>query len=126
MSYLRGDYYFWVDATDHIHLWARHGYDGWDDSGWATPRKGTASSTRQTDDSGVAIPCSVMDSFVVMRFAELLESGLVGSAIDRTLSPGNGGGNCGGAALTRQAGALRRVQASLQEAADGTKDSENV
>lgn len=42
---------------------------------------------------GVAIPMTVMDEFVVMRLAQLIESGTVGDAVDRALRHGNLGGN---------------------------------
>ncbi len=102
MAYLRGDYYIWADGDDRIHIWAADGADGWEQSGWAVDAAGRRSANRG-NAGGVAIPkAMVMDEFVVMRFAQLIESGTVGETVDRAVRHGNFGGN----ALAAHAGMI--------------------
>jgi len=69
MSYMRGDIYVWADSN-HVHFWAREGYDHWDEAVW----NGLTSTAKA---SGVALPQSVADEYVVMRMAEMLDEGSV-------------------------------------------------
>ena len=78
MSYMRGKYYVWT-GSDGVHLWAFDGEDGWKDCGWAESVKDWKPKRGQKP-SGVRIPEPILDEFVVMRFAELVE---------RTQSGGN-------------------------------------
>ena len=81
MSYLRGKHYVWSGA-DGVHLWAADGEDSWKDSGWATGVK-KWKLKRGEKPSGVCLPESVLDEFVVMRFAQLLDEKKLGSTIRR-------------------------------------------
>ena len=91
MSYLRGKYYIW-SGTDDVHLWAADGEDSWKDSVWATGVK-KWKLKRGQKPSGVCLPESVLDEFVVMRFAELIDEKKLISTIRRVTKgkPGNVG-----------------------------------
>lgn len=92
MSYTRGRHYLWRD-DDRLHLWAADGYDGWDDSIWAS-----GAGNDKTHDthraSGVAIPTDVIDELVVMRLAEMISEGTVAAAIQRACAKHKGSGGC--------------------------------
>lgn len=84
MAYLRDDCYIF-DSGEHFHIWVRGGYDSWRESGWAE-------MTKQPDlDSGVRIPTSSMDRFVLMRFAEMLVEGSADALLKEMASEGNTG-----------------------------------
>ena len=68
MSYLRGKYYIW-SGSDGVHLWAADGEDSWKDSVWAESAK-KWKVKRGQEPSGVRLPESTLDEFVVMRFDE--------------------------------------------------------
>ena len=91
MSYMRGKYYIW-EGSDGVHLWAADGEDLWKDSGWAESVK-KQKLKRGAKPSGVRMPASVLDEFVVMRFAELIDEGKLVSTIRRVTKgkPGNVG-----------------------------------
>ena len=91
MSYLRGKYYIW-ESSEGIHLWAADGEDHWKDSVWATGVKHWKLKRGQTP-SGVRLPVSVLDEFVVMRFAELIDEKKLVPTIRRVTKgkPGNVG-----------------------------------
>lgn len=84
MAYLRGATYIWSDGS-RVHVWVRDGADHWEESGWAE-----ADCTRA---SGTAITQSLMDDYVVMRFAELVHEGRVAAVVNHALTThaGNGG-----------------------------------
>jgi hypothetical protein len=90
MSYMRGKYYLWSGA-DGVHLWAFDGDDGWSDSGWGASVKQW--KRKHQKPSGVRIPEPVLDEYVVMRFAELVDEGKVKATIRRASNNwrGNGG-----------------------------------
>ena len=92
MSYMRGDYYLWSDGKEVLHIWVADGYDGWDEAIWAADEGGKRHEER-AKASGVGIPEKVMDEFVVMRLAQMVEENLVEDAIDRAIE--NYGGNFG-------------------------------
>lgn len=107
MAYIRGDYYIWADESK-VHVWARDGYDDWDKSVWneSAGRDRDAGKT-QTPPSGVAVPFDVLDEFVVMRIAKLLECQELTRVVTRTIEKCNGNGGC--YALTRLGDALKRL-----------------
>src|SRR5689334_14266412 len=88
MAYMRGDYCLWDDESG-LHIWAADGYDGWDESGWHRDAEGNIHSRHLRDGdnvaSGVSIPQEIMDEYVMMRLAELLEAGHLEETLDRTL-----------------------------------------
>ena len=98
MSYMRGDIYIWADSN-HVHFWAREGYDHWDEAVW----HGRTSNAKA---SGVALPQSVADEYVVMRMAEMLDEGSVTVAIEHALEKFTGNGGC--SALAAHAELLRQ------------------
>jgi len=100
MSYLRGEYYLWSD--DHrVHFWATDGADNWADSGWAesvAARHAEAGGDEaEPGPSGVALPHEVVDDFVLLRLAQLIQEGQVATVIARALA--RAGGNFGASAL---------------------------
>lgn len=103
MAYLRGNYYLWADGDNRLHVWACDGADGWMDSGWASDGSNRL-PTRQ-NASGLSIPEEVMDEYVIMRFAELIESRTAADTIDRALRHGNFGGE----ALKQRAQSIKRA-----------------
>lgn len=100
MSYLRGDYYFWADGL-RMHFWAVDGEDYWADSGWAemaTARHAEAGGDAAAPGpSGVGLPHEVVDDFVMLRLAELVQEGQVAAVAARALD--RAGGNFGATAL---------------------------
>lgn len=110
MAYLRGDYSLWADGDGRLHIWAADGADGWQESGWAMNAEGT----RRPHAGGVAIPTGVLDEYVMMRFAELLESGEAAQALDRALRHGSFGGDALRARSEAIGGAIERLQASTE------------
>src|SRR5205814_5935497 len=91
MSYMRGKYYLWT-GSDGVHLWAFDGEDGWKDCGWAESVK-QWKPKRGEKPSGVRIPEPILDEYVVMRFAELVDECKVTVTIRRASKKwtGNGG-----------------------------------
>ncbi len=73
MAYVRGDYYIWGNE-DGVHFWGVTGEDGWRGSIWHVSamerHKGEG-----VEPGGTWIPAPVVDQFVVMRLAELVEQG---------------------------------------------------
>jgi hypothetical protein len=110
MAYMRGDYYFWSDGT-RLHVWVADGYDGWDQAGWAVDEDDKRSKDR-LEASGVGIPEKVMDEFVVMRLAQMIDEGTIGDAIDRAIS--HNGGNVGCMMLEKNAQKLKEVLAKVK------------
>jgi hypothetical protein len=112
LSYILGRQYVWVDAT-HVHIWSAEGYDGWDESSWT---KGfEAPSDRRSAafgaPSGVSVRQKVADEYVVMRMAELVASGEIGTTMNRALA--NHAGNSGCQALVQHGPALRNALGQL-------------
>jgi hypothetical protein len=110
MAYMRGDLYVWRDGDQQVHLWARGGSDEWEDSCWAKNIDGTRHADR-TDASGVAIHQPLLDQYVVMRLAEIIEEGIVDHVIDRALA--NHGGNGGCQSLGSLAEPLKRALSAV-------------
>ena len=110
MAYLRGDYYLWADDADRLHVWAFDGADAWADAGWAVGADGRHQAGYE-QASGVSIPEEVMDEYVIMRFAELIESGKAAAALNRALRHGNFGGE----ALAARATVIREKIEELQK-----------
>ncbi len=106
MAYMRGDYYLWPDADQGLHIWVADGDDGWDQAIWAVDTDGTRRADR-VKAGGVCIPEPVMDEFVVMRLAQLIEEGGVEAVLERALSKWRG--NFGCASLSKQAQAIREA-----------------
>lgn len=99
MAYMRGNYYLWSDA-DNLYIWVADGYDSWDEADWALDKDGKRSADR-LNASGVSIAEKVMDAFVMMRLAQMLDEGTTGEAIDRAI--GEYGGNIGSTMLVKNA-----------------------
>lgn len=112
MSYVRGDYYLWADGANRLHIWACDGADHWRESGWGE------SLPAPDQAGGVSLPEAILDQYVVMRFAELMETGAVAETIERALVHGNFGGD----ALARHANSLKQVIAELSRASSGTDE----
>jgi hypothetical protein len=106
MAYLRGDVYIWLGGDDRVHVWVADGDDGWAESGWALCDDDRHAPGRE-DASGVGVPQAPMDEFVVMRFAQLLDEGVLSDAINRALENHTGNGGC--VALTRRAEQLNSL-----------------
>jgi len=70
---MRGEYYLWR-SDDHTHFWARDGYDGWDEAVWGE------TLTEENRPSGVALPQSIADAYVMLRLAQLVREGRVATA----------------------------------------------
>ena len=111
---MRGKNYLWSDGT-HLHIWVADGYDGWDEAVWAMDEEGKRHEDR-LKASGVSISEEVMDEFVVMRLAEMIDENLVKEAIDRAVAHG---GNFGAAVLVKNAenlkAAIRQISFNKQE-----------
>lgn len=110
MSYMRGDFYLWSDG-ERLHLWAANGHDSWDDSIWAHGVRNdrTGAGTRA---SGVALPLHVVDEFVAMRLAEIIDDKRLAAVIDRAVAVCGGNGGCH--SLTAKAAALKAVLTKLE------------
>ena len=98
MSYIRGDYYIWHDG-ENLHIWVADGKDGWDRSVWYTGITGKEPSDEDKGNSdvkasGVMIPELVLDEFVVMRLAEMLQEKKAREAVKRAFSKWSGNGGC--------------------------------
>lgn len=101
MAYLRGDCYIF-DSGEHFHIWVRGGYDSWRESVWAE-------ETKQPDlDSGVQIPTSSMDRFVLMRFAEMLVEGSADALLKEMAS------EAGNAGMIQLLGNLELIRSSVR------------
>jgi hypothetical protein len=105
---MRGKYYLWKDDS-LMHIWARDGYDYWDESSWHQDNKQESSDIQS---SGVALPHEVIDEFVVMRFAQLIETGRLTPAITRARKKWQK--NVGCDALTRIADHLTRIESNYR------------
>src|SRR5947209_3689909 len=110
MAYTRGDYHLWSDGK-RLHVWAKDGYDGWDER-WEND--GRIQDGQYTGASGVSIPENIADAFAVMRFAELLEKGILDSVIDH-VAASHQGRNFGGDALRKHAEAIKAALEPLIE-----------
>ncbi|MEY2427652.1 MAG: hypothetical protein QOJ40_537 [Verrucomicrobiota bacterium] len=102
MSYMRGKYYLWT-GSDGVHLWAFDGEDGWKDCGWAESVK-SWKPKRGQKPSGVCIPEPVLDEYVAMRFAELVDGRKVTATIRRASK--NWRGNAGAISLLHHGKAI--------------------
>jgi hypothetical protein len=71
-----------------MHLWSADGKDGWDQSVWYVGITGKEPSDGKEGDpderaSGVMIAESVLDEFVLMRLAEMIQKGKSREAVTR-------------------------------------------
>ena len=121
MAYMRGDYYLWDDESG-LHLWAKDGYDSWDKAGWHEIGETIAGDPivrpehvkdGEVTASGVSIHQDIMDEYVMMRVAEMIDEGKVDAVIDRILDPDGRGGNGGSRLLTANADTLKRALSGL-------------
>ena len=120
MAYMRGDYYLWADEKN-LHHWAYDGYDCWDEAGWHLVEDGEEEIVKPTHlrggkntASGVSIPQDVMDEYVMMRLAQMLQEDKVNAAIDRALDPDGRGVNIGCLMLASNAGMLKQALSGLK------------
>jgi hypothetical protein len=107
MSYIRGEHYLWADDT-RLHVWVADGEDGWRDSDWAESHGGSKAG-------GIYLPLDVVDDFVVMRLAQLLESETLRAVVDRAVDRHRGNGGCVG---------LERLAPRIKSALRGVADAE--
>jgi len=121
MAYMRGDCYLWDDESG-LHLWAKDGYDSWDKAGWHEIGETIAGDPivrpehvkdGEVTASGVSIHQDIMDEYVMMRVAEMIDEGKVDAVIDRILDPDGRGGNGGSRLLTANADTLKRALSGL-------------
>jgi hypothetical protein len=117
MSYIRGDTYIWHDG-ENVHLWSADGKDGWDQSVWYTGVTGKEPSGEEEGDpdekaSGVMILESLLDEFVVMRLAEMIQERKAREAAKRAISEWSGNGGC--LALDKCAEQLDAALARLED-----------
>ena len=105
MAYIRGPQYLWR-STEHLHIWAEDGSDGWSDSVWAEARKPSPApgSTSHDEPSGVGIRQEIADAYVVMRLAELVCEQRLRAVVESAVTDHGGNGGC--QALQQLAGAL--------------------
>jgi len=103
---MRGANYIFRGEDDRVHLWIDDGLTPWEESIWA---EGKVIDPRPA--AGVAIKQEIMDEYVVMRFAELVEQGLAAGAIDRAGAKDDGNFGCRG--LQRCAPALRSMLGAM-------------
>ena len=114
---MRGDTYIWHD-WENVHLWAADGKDGWDQSVWYTGVTGKEPSEEEECDpdvkaSGVMISESVLDEYVMMRLAEILQEKKAREVIKRAVSKWSGNGGC--LALDKYAQQLEAVFARFED-----------
>lgn len=122
MAYMRGDYYLWDDESG-LHIWAKDGYDGWDIAGWHEIDETAEGKPIITPEhlvngentaSGVSIHQDIMDEYVMMRLAEMINESKIEDAINRVLDPDGRGGNGGSRLLTANAEMLKQALKGLQ------------
>ncbi len=111
MAYLRGECYIWNDESG-FHFWAKDGYDSWDIAAWATDETGENRAEGYENASGVSIHEDVMDAFVMMRLAQLIDAGKIEDVIDRASH--ELGGNVGSQMLKRNATKLKAVLSQIK------------
>ena len=114
MSYMRGKNYLWSDGA-RLHIWVADGYDSWDEAIWAIDEEGKRHEDR-SKASGVGISEEVMDEFVVMRLAEMVNENLAEEAINRAVAHG---GNFGGALLAKNA---EKLKAAIRQIRFGERE----
>lgn len=117
MSYMRGDTYIWHDG-ENVHLWVADGKDGWEQSVWyegvaGKEPKDERGGSQDVRAIGVMIPESVLDEFVVMRLAEMIQEGNAWEAVKRAISKWGGNGGC--LALNRYAEQLEAIFAKFED-----------
>ena len=72
-----------------LHIWAADGQDAWAESIWACIEDESEECVRKAgyeNASGVQIPNSVLDEYVIMRLAELLFEGTAIDVLKRVIS----------------------------------------
>jgi hypothetical protein len=116
MAYMRGEHYIWHDG-EKLHLWVADGKDGWDQSVWYTSVTGKEPGDEEESNldvkaSGVMISESVLDEFIVMRLAEMLQERKARKAVKRAISKWSGNGGC--LALDKYAEQLEAILAKLE------------
>lgn len=93
MSYMRGACYIWSD-DDRVHIWVEDGYDGWDESTWPDGLMRASDSQRRHGASGVGVSLTAIDTFVVMRLAELVAEQRIGTVVEAAVTQFGGNGGC--------------------------------
>ena len=117
MSYMRGKYYIWTSGLTEkeyrVHLWV--GSDHlMKNSIWAEQFK-------EDQIMGAALPETVFDELVVMRYAELQEEGKVDQAAERAMR--KYAGNVGCQALCKQHGKLTALDRFTKRSKEKRKQS---
>jgi hypothetical protein len=105
-----------------LYLWVADGKDGWDQSVWYAGVTGKEPNGEEESDpdvkaSGVKMPESLLDEFVVMRMAEMLQEGKARKAVECAISKWSG--NEGRLALSKCA---KRLNAALAQLEDSLPD----
>ena len=116
MSYMRGNNYIWHDG-ENLHFWMADGNDGWDQSVWYTGVTGKEPDDEEESDldvkaSGVMISESLLDEFVVMRLAEMIEERKALEAIKHAVSKWTENGGC--LALNKRVAQLEAIFANFE------------
>jgi len=113
MSYMRGSVYIWAD-DERVHFWVADGDDGWEGSVWALGQESNAPPTAEpvARPSGVGLEQQLADAYVMMRLGQLIEEGLVETALARALAEK---GNFGCVALEKRSEALRVALLTLAD-----------
>ena len=109
MAYMRGKNYIWDDVSG-LHIWARDGYDGWDNAGWACDEDDIRHEGYE-NASGVSISMDVMDEYVVKRLAQMIYEGKVDAAIERAITQNT---NVGGMTLKRSAAIIKEALSQIK------------
>lgn len=117
MSYMRGDNYIW-SAGEQLHIWVADGYDGCDQAVWAADESEKRRKGRE-NASGVGNYEGVMDEFVMMRFAQMIEEGMVEEAIDRAVARSGGNFDC--EVLAKKKKAVEAALGQIQLDSGGSK-----
>jgi hypothetical protein len=96
---MRGKFYIWRGTTSEkeslVHIWVGPDEDLMKNSAWAEQFK-------EDQIMGAALPETIFDELVVMRFAQLQEEGKVDHVEERAIS--KSAGNLGCDALSRKHG----------------------
>jgi len=102
MAYMRGDLYVWRDDEERLHIWSRDAAEDMSEiAGFAdAPKAG-----------GVSLSAAESDALALMLVAELVRSGGLGAAVERTLHAYSG--NFGSGALEELGGKLVAACTSL-------------
>ena len=75
MAYMKGKLYVWSDL-ESLHVWSAEGAEDISEMEWASDAPAAV---------GINLPHAQADALALMRVAELVRSGKLGSAVEHTL-----------------------------------------